>query len=415
MADTNVNASPAPMRGALATLALALVVAAAVIALALLMRALLPGKSEELPDFSAIQLTGQTTLQEAAAQVKPLLHSEPELAPKLVGKALGVQVAAQPQATIASLGLDAGEARGKIVKALALRAERQSKDFGRILLKFALWIALLQIPLLLLMRRRLTPAWRYGLLSGAVAVFGIWLGSDPNPMGTVKDAIVLAGQTGALFPPRLIALGVFLLLVVYANKFICSWGCQLGTLQELMYRLNRRGQKHTGALPLIRIPFKVANTIRTITLAALTMAAFAWGFDLLGPIDPFRVYKPAVLGWLGGGFLALVLIAALFTYRPWCTLMCPFGIIGWLAERLSFFKVRVDYEKCIACRACTKACPTQAMEGILLKRGLPQDCFACGDCLPACPTDAVQFTRPGVIKHSGKEADVLGKLTGKSA
>jgi len=67
----------------------------------------------------------------------------------------------------------------------------------------------------------------------AVCVFGIIPGSDPSPMGTVKDAIVLLDLKGMIFPPRLIAFGIFLLMVILANKYICSWGCRFGTLQDL--------------------------------------------------------------------------------------------------------------------------------------------------------------------------------------
>ena len=392
------------------TLLLAITVCVVVIWLAFLARALMPGKSEELPDFASLQLSDSMTIQQVAAQANPFLPGEQELAGKLAAKALNLQPGTPPGQTLAELGIPATDAEQKLVKALALRAERNSKDFFRIILKFALWIALLPLPVILLMRRKLTPVWRYSLLGFSIAVFGVWLGSDPNPMGTVKDAIVLYGQTGALFPPRLIALTVFLLLVIIANKYICSWGCQFGTLQELMYRLNRRGLPQRGALPLLRIPFKVSNTIRIVVFVALTVAAVAWGFDLLGPIDPFRVFKPAVLGWLGGGFLAVLLIAALFIYRPWCSLLCPFGLAGWLVERLSILRVRVDYSACTACRACIKACPSEAMEGLLTGRGMPQDCFSCGDCLAACPTSAVKYTYAKGVKRSDKRTEILAKL-----
>lgn len=73
-----------------------------------------------------------------------------------------------------------------------------------------------------------------GRRSFAAMVFDVALGSDPNPMGPVKDAVVLFGEHGVLFIPRLIALVVFVALVVLANKFICAWGCQLGTFQDFL-------------------------------------------------------------------------------------------------------------------------------------------------------------------------------------
>ncbi len=63
-----------------------------------------------------------------------------------------------------------------------------------------------------------------------------------------------------------------------------------------------------------------------------TGVAFAWAADLIEPIDPFKIYKPTVIGIGGGGFLGFILIASLFVYRPWCEFFCPFGLIGWILE-----------------------------------------------------------------------------------
>lgn len=391
-----------PLRDRLVVLAQAVGTVAAVVLLSLLVRTLWHAPAEELPDFSALTVTAEMTLGQLAEQNN--------LPPKVVAKALKAELPAQAGQTIAALGLSAEQARQALARTLALKAERESKDFGKIYVKFALWIVLLILPLVLLIRRRLTRAAQVAMLAGAAVLFGVILGSDPSPMGTVKDAIVLGGAHRAVFWPRIIALAVFLLIVVAANKFICSWGCQFGTLQELLYRLNRRGPARRGVFPLIRLPYTLSATIRVLVFIALIVVAFAWAFDLIGPVDPFKVYRPAALGWLGGGFVALLLVASVVVYRPWCSLFCPFGLVAWLFERLSFWRVRVDLGKCIACQACALACPSESMHGILLRRALPQDCFACGDCLKACPTGAVQFTRPGAIRRSAQDADVLAKL-----
>ena len=380
-----------------------------VVGASMLLRTIAAEPKEELPDLSRLQITEGMPVSAVIQQVEEIVESR-ETAMKVVSKALGKNLAESQHQAIDEVSRSARDAEIAIGKVIALNAERESKDFGRIRLKFALWAVLLIVPLVFLARRRLTPAWRLGMLGTAVAVFGIILGSDPSPMGTVKDAIVLAGGYRAVFLPRMIALGIFLLIVVLANKFICSWGCQFGTLQEFIYRLNRRGHQPGGVLPVVRLPFAVTNTVRIIVFAVFTVAAFAWAYDLIGLIDPFKVFKPAALTWAGIVFLALVLVASLFSYRPWCTLFCPFGLVSWLVERLSFFRVRVDYGKCIACRACTKSCPTDAMQGLLLRHRLPADCFSCGDCLAACPTDAVSFTTPGGVQRSEKEPDVLAQL-----
>ena len=63
----------------------------------------------------------------------------------------------------------------------------------RILAKFGLWLAFLAFVFVLVIRGKVTAQNRKWLLLTAVAIFGVVLGSDPNPMGTVTDAIVLLG------------------------------------------------------------------------------------------------------------------------------------------------------------------------------------------------------------------------------
>ncbi len=396
----------APSRGAgtAATALLIIAVIAATVGLAWLARAVLAEQKEEMPQLPELRLSAEMTLGQIA--------QANELPAKLIGRALEAELPDQAQTTLGELGIGVEDARREIIKAHALMIERQTKDFTKIYLKFSLWILLLILPLVLLIRRRLSRGWRLGMLAGAVLVFGIILGSDPSPMGTVKDMIALGGMHRVVFIPRLIALVVFLLLVVAANKFICSWGCQLGTLQELLYRLNRRGQKRRGVLPLLKIPYAVSNAVRIAFFVVFTVVAFAWAFDLIGPIDPFKVFNPPVLTALGAGFILLLLVLSPLIYRPWCHLACPFGLVSWLFERLSFVKVRVDYDKCIACKACMNDCPSDAMRGILLRHKLPSDCFSCGDCLASCPTGAVQFTRAGGVPRSQQTAEKLAKLRG---
>jgi polyferredoxin len=211
-------------------------------------------------------------------------------------------------------------------------------------------------------------------------------------MGTVKDAVVLLGKSGIVFPPRMVALTAMLVLgTLLANKLLCSWGCQFGTLQEFIFRLGRDAQDRKGLLPQIKIPFILSNGIRIAVFLLMTVAAFVWSFDLIGLVDPFKIYNPAHLATTGGSFIAGLLIASLFVYRPWCHLFCPFGLVGWLVEKISVAKIKVNYNTCIACRRCAEACPSTVMQAILTRDKTIPDCFACGTCLETCPTQSIHF------------------------
>jgi ferredoxin len=280
-----------------------------------------------------------------------------------------------------------------VAKEIALAAESASKNWLKIPLKFALWIVFLTAVFLLLRKRKGVSGLRNYLLFASVLIFGVVMGSDPSPMGTVKDAIHLYGTTRAVFLPRLIALGIFLAIVFLANKYICAWGCQLGTLQDLIFRINRTRRHKAVFGRQIKLPFALTNSIRFLFFCGFTLVAFLLAFDIIGWIDPFKVFKPAALGLYGGIFLGALLAASLFIYRPWCHLFCPFGLAGWLVEKISLVKIRVNYETCIACRKCVAACPSTVM-GAILKRDTKTipDCFACYACREECPTDSISFS-----------------------
>jgi polyferredoxin len=288
-------------------------------------------------------------------------------------------------------GLSRDEIMQKVTTGAVLDAEHESKNWIKILIKFILWIAFLIVVFVMMYRGKIVPKTRKILYVLAVLIFGVIMGSDPSPMGTVKDAVALFASHGVIFPPRLIAMFVFLLLVFLANKFICAWGCQVGTLQDLIFRINRNTKDTKGIIGQYKIPFVISNTIRIAFFLVFTMVAFLWATDIFEYIDPFKIYKPSVLAVGGWIFLTVILIGSLFVYRPWCHLFCPFGLVGWLVEKISLSKITVNYETCVACQSCAKACPSSVMEAILKRDRVIPDCFACGTCIDVCPTRSISF------------------------
>ncbi len=358
------------------------------------------GKAERMPEHINLKFgPGMTIGQFGIANHLPN---------PVIKKALGLKSKQDLDNPLSSTGLSDDEISGKINKALALYSEDQSKNWVKIRIKFILWGLFLLMIFLLLRKNPMDPLKRKILYLTAILLFGVILGADPSPMGTVKDAVALYGAQGVIFPPRMVALTIFLTTIFLANKFICSWGCQFGTLQDLVYRINRDGKDTKGILRQFKPSFVITNSIRVLFFIVFTIVAFVWAADITESIDPFKLFKPATIGLFGGIFMGTVLILSLFIYRPWCHLFCPMGLAGWLVEKISLFKIKVDYESCTACKNCAKACPSTVMGAILTgeKKVIP-DCFACGTCINVCPTGSIGFrfgkrTVPPEDKFSGK-------------
>ena len=315
-----------------------------------------------------------------------------KLPDKPIKKMLGISNKKDMQKPLSSFSLSEAQIQKKYSKVIALFEENNKKDWKKIASKFILWLAFIVFAITQLKKKKITAKSRVLYYAIGIVLFGIIFGSDPSPMGTIKDAIVLYGRAHTIFAPRMVALIVFLLFVVIANKSICAWGCQLGVLQDFLHRLGK-DTKERSVIKQYKIPFFISNTIRIVFFFLIVGFALLWGLDLVGFIDPFKIFNPAVLGVAGLIFVTALLISAIYVYRPWCHLFCPFGLVGWFFEKLSILKIKVNYNKCIACGKCEKACPANAMTGILRREvKMIPDCFACGSCINVCPTDAISFS-----------------------
>jgi len=288
--------------------------------------------------------------------------------------------------TVANSGIAKPELLIKIKKITAIESENRRKNWQKIVLKFGLWIVFLFITGRMLVKNNITVKNRKWLYLTAFVIFGILLGSDPGAMGTIKDAIVLYGQEKVIFPPRMVAFGMFIIMILVINKQFCGWGCQAGTLQDFLFRLTP-DKRHK------KIPFTISNSIRVIFFLLIVVFAFGFGIDIVEPMDIFKTFAPQALSILGIAFVVILLTLSLFIYRPWCLFFCPFGLIGWILERFSFVKVRIDRNKCINCRKCVAACPNDAMTAILDQKKVKPDCFICGGCQEVCPVKAIRINR----------------------
>jgi hypothetical protein len=66
------------------------------------------------------------------------------------------------------------------------------------------------------------------------------------------------------------------------------------------------------------------------------------GFDMIGAIDQSGVFKPSVSAVYGWICIGEVLVAGPFVYRPWRHFFRPFGLVGWVLEKISGFEIEVN-------------------------------------------------------------------------
>ena len=243
----------------------------------------------------------------------------------------------------------------------------------------------------------------------SVVVAGFILGKSPNPMeGAVKIFKSMVG----LYPDpimKVIAFLFFIILAIVGNKIICGWACPFGALQELIY-----------SIPILqkikkrKLPFVFTNAIRVCLFIAMLFFLFGIiggrrGFVIYHYINPFNLFNFDFETFSILLIVTITLLSSLIAYRPFCQLICPFGLISWITERFSIFRVRIDKEKCTQCGACIKACPLEAAKGRVNGKKMPADCFSCARCLNVCPVDAIHYTSSSKKKITNTSTSIKGE------
>ena len=116
------------------------------------------------------------------------------------------------------------------------------------------------------------------------------------------------------------------------------------------------------------------------------------GIPLLGTHEELR----ATIGHLFAlkmSILLAVLGACAVFHRFFCKALCPLGAVYGLFNKISFFRLGVDWARCVGCGKCASVC---RMEVDPVKTPDSAECIRCGACKAACPRQAI---RMGFLSH----------------
>lgn len=226
------------------------------------------------------------------------------------------------------------------------------------------------LALLLLGLHRFRPF--FLLLS--VVVLGFVMGGFLCPTTAVQN-VFLKGVSGYLI---LFLLPVLAALLV--GRLFCGYVCPFGALQELVH-VRRWAWKVPDrvwrALNLLRYALLLYLVVRVLLAHTVILQDFS-------PFKPLFTFggTPAAIA-----FTAVFALLSVFTLRPFCRTLCPYGALLSLVSRVSLFRLKAE-EACSACGLCTRACPLGAMDKGVGDAG---DCLLCGACGARCPRRALRL------------------------
>jgi ferredoxin len=280
------------------------------------------------------------------------------------------------------VSVSAGNKKGPVHE-----GEKKKEGVG---LPLALYGILCLIVLFLLTGKKLTNRLALWILVPSLLIFGVYFRSITEPVRAITQVFQSIALGMYSLQTTLLVFLAFALMTFIGVKLVCGWGCPVGTLQELLYRLPL-----LGSLKKKRIPFWISNSIRVLFFAFFLIFLlglfFGWkDQSLYRYFNPFKLFE-----WnfrvTAPIFVILIFGLSLIHYRPYCMFVCPFGLFSWLIQDVSIFKIRVNQDTCLDCGKCGRACPTGAAGGILEGKTFKADCFSCARCLNACPNDSLEY------------------------
>ncbi len=220
------------------------------------------------------------------------------------------------------------------------------------------------------------------------------------PIGSLQGSLSRKGQHYSLY-----VLGFLLAFGILFGRMICGFLCPFGFLQELLYKIKTKKLKIKEKLDSkLRYLKYVILLLFVILLPIFLVGGYGvsapYFCKLICPAGTLEAGIPLVLGnedlqllvgWLFSWkvfILIIVIVMSVFIHRFFCKYMCPLGAIYGLFNKIGFYRLDIDKEKCTDCFACHKAC---LMNVKVTENPNSAECIRCGDCKSVCPTDAIKL------------------------
>ena len=193
--------------------------------------------------------------------------------------------------------------------------------------------------------------------------------------------------------------GFLLAIGVALGRFICGFLCPFGLIQELFHKIPLKKLRLPKWMKYIKYAILAVMLLYPVVVTNYGLGDPAFckyicpSGTLTGAV-PLLLADEALHTAMGPMFiwkaslLVIILVCCMMIYRFFCRVLCPLGAIYGLLNRYSFYRLKIDEEKCIHCGKCKKVClmdvdPTQTPDS--------PECIRCGACAQACPTGAIRM------------------------
>ena len=272
------------------------------------------------------------------------------------------------------------------IMALVFIAVFRDQQYVQLMLsyKYLAYLIVTIAAITLLNMRKVSTLVRIIALIILFFIFGFFIDMHPSPLCTLTKSFTRYQMNGFIPPPIVIMAGALILFTVLGNKIFCGWICPLGCLQEIVFRLSKFVNK-------FKLPFHITNSIRFSFFSIFLIFLFSFRVNTYNLFNPFELFSQQLNTYIII-VTSIVILASIFYFRPFCQFLCPAGLVTWLFEHMSLFKIHKNEEKCTHCNKCIKESPCTAIESIVNDYKIIPGCFPCGHCIKSCPEGALSFS-----------------------
>jgi ferredoxin-type protein NapH len=211
--------------------------------------------------------------------------------------------------------------------------------------------------------------------------------------------LIIMGAGERTASGSMVVFGVMTLSALVLGRLFCGWVCPAGGLGEALFAVQNRkaNNRHNWTRWLVWVPWMTVIVLTTLQAGGISRVDVLYQTDhgisltTAGGVGPYIIFYAV---------LALVFVLSLTSgRRGFCHHSCwmaPFMMIGRGARNvlhLPAVQLRADTPACVACHACTTACPmsleVQAM--VLGQRMENSECILCGTCVDVCPKNVINY------------------------
>lgn len=230
--------------------------------------------------------------------------------------------------------------------------------------------------------------------------------SCPGALGACPVGAMQAVAGSTKYGISMYVLGFLVFVGILLGRFVCGWLCPFGWIQELLHKI---------PVKKIRVPAAVNNCLKWVKYAVLLLAVILLPIaltDRFGISTPYFCKYICPAGTLEGGIpllllneplrnaigflfswkvgiLAVIVVLSLLIFRPFCRWLCPLGAFYSIFNPISFYRYKVDSDKCIRCGKCERVCKMDISPCTMPNS---PECIRCGECKKTCPTKAITST-----------------------